>query len=78
MIAPYWDYIVDDAGSNGGVYTKEVGTSPNRKFIIEWESILEMAYNKNLITGKDITSRKDIPSLYSGTQQVQICEVNYP
>ena len=48
------------------------------KFIIDWKAILQMAYNNNLITDNDITWRKTIPSLYSGTQQLQICEVIYP
>jgi hypothetical protein len=39
MLAVYWDDLVSSTGNNGGVYYKEEGTAPNRRFIVQWHML---------------------------------------
>ncbi|MCD4693296.1 MAG: hypothetical protein K8R79_10305 [Calditrichales bacterium] len=37
MIALFWDNLASTAGNGGGVYSKTVGSAPNRNFIVQWD-----------------------------------------
>ncbi len=39
MLAVYWDDLISSTGNNGGVYYKEDGVAPNRRFIIQWHML---------------------------------------
>jgi hypothetical protein len=41
MIAPYWDYLSNNAGS---IYYQTVGSSPNRQLVVEWENVTRSYY----------------------------------
>lgn len=77
LIAPFWDDIVT-WGSAGAIYYETQGTSPNRKFIVEWydnqhyssstsgitfEAILYEGTNNILFQYKDV----DFGSVYGST-----------
>jgi len=38
VLSPFWDDLVVDG--QAGVYTKTIGTGPNRQFVIEWRNVL--------------------------------------
>jgi uncharacterized repeat protein (TIGR01451 family) len=79
LIAPFWDDIVT-WGSAGAIYYQTLGTSPNRKFVVEWydnqhyysstsgitfEAILYEGTNNILFQYKDV----DFGSVYGSTSQ---------
>ena len=37
MILPFWEHLHP---STGGVYTQTFGTAPNRRFVIQWDSVV--------------------------------------
>jgi len=37
LIAVFWDEMIVAGGGGGGIYWDTLGTSPNRKFIVEWD-----------------------------------------
>ncbi|MEJ2543415.1 MAG: hypothetical protein P8Y99_05060, partial [Calditrichaceae bacterium] len=39
MLAVYWDDLISSTGNGGGVYYKEEGTAPNRRFIVQWHML---------------------------------------
>ncbi|HFE63537.1 MAG TPA: hypothetical protein ENK14_03870, partial [Caldithrix sp.] len=48
IIAPYWDDL--KASALGNVYYKTVGTSPNRKFIVQWDNFEYKTFADSTIT----------------------------
>jgi hypothetical protein len=43
MLAPYWsEDLTISSSTGGGVYHKTVGSSPNRKFVVEWDMIEDL------------------------------------
>ncbi|MCK4560868.1 MAG: Ig-like domain-containing protein, partial [Calditrichia bacterium] len=48
MIAVFWDNIIGETwpAGEGGVYYKTLGTTPNRRFVIQWD-IQEGQWNEN-------------------------------
>jgi hypothetical protein len=38
VLMPYWDDLVPNAVTGGGIYQQTTGSSPNRKWIIEWRA----------------------------------------
>ncbi len=43
IVAPYWDDLTGDARYDGGIYYAIAGTAPNRKIVVQWESIVSGA-----------------------------------
>ncbi len=39
IVAPYWDDLLGDSRYDDGIYYAVVGNSPNRKIVVQWESI---------------------------------------
>ncbi len=39
VIAPYWDDLSGDSRADDGIYYAVVGTAPNRKIVVQWESV---------------------------------------
>ncbi len=39
IVAPYWDDIYGDSRYDDGIYYAVVGSAPNRKIVVQWESI---------------------------------------
>lgn len=38
IVAPYWDDLMA-TGANSNIFVQAVGTTPNRKFVIEWRNV---------------------------------------
>ncbi len=39
IVAPYWDDLTGDSRYDDGIYYAVVGSAPNRKIVVQWESI---------------------------------------
>ncbi len=39
IVAPYWDDLAGDSRYDDGIYYAVVGSAPNRKIVVQWESI---------------------------------------
>jgi hypothetical protein len=61
LIAPYWDDIVT-WGSADAIYYETKGTSPNRKFVVEWNNNQHYSSSSSGITFEAI--------LYEGTNNI--------